>query len=400
MRAYCFFLFGAILPTGSPAAEWANWELTGFAEGEFRYFPQRSIDSRQGENVTASIALEPEFYRTWETHQLELTLTPFLRLDSNDSIRTHFDVRELSLQKLSDQWELRLGVDKVFWGVTESQHLVDTINQTDLVENIDTEDKLGQPMLNLTWLGNFGDVNLFYLPYFRERTFPGIDGRLRSQPYVDTDRAIYESDLEEWHPDFAARWSHVLGDFDIGLHYFYGTSRDPLFLPTIGHNGDPALLPVYNLIHQGGLDAQWTRGGWLLKAEALIRSGIGQHFQAFVSGFEYTFYDFADLGIDLGTLGEYHYDSRGDRAFNPFNHDLFAGTRITLNDENDTAILGGVFWDHENDTTSMRFEFERRIGERYTLEIEAQRFLKTASRDLLSSFRKDSFIELSIRRYF
>lgn len=400
IRLSFFLLFVAGLASNSHAAEWENWELTGFAEGEFRYFPQRSIDPRQSENATGSVAFEPEFYRVWDSRDLELTLTPFFRFDSNDSKRTHFDVRELSLQKLADQWELRFGVDKVFWGVTESQHLVDTINQTDLVENIDTEDKLGQPMLNLAWLSDLGTLNLFYLPFFRERTFPGIDGRLRSQPYVDTDRAIYESGLEEWHPDFAARWSHVLGDFDVGVHYFYGTSRDPLFSPFIGRNARLALQPVYNLMHQGGLDVQWTKGGWMLKAEAIVRSGKGQHFQAFVSGFEYTFYNVADLGIDVGTLGEYHYDSRGDAAITPFNHDIFAGTRITLNDENDTAILGGIFWDHENDTTSLRMEFERRIGERYTFEFEAQKFLQTEPADLISFFRKDSFIEISIRRYF
>jgi len=54
-----------------------------------------------------------------------------------------------------------------FWGVTEFQHLVDIINQTDLVENIDTEDKLGQPMINLALINDWGTVDLFIMPYFR-----------------------------------------------------------------------------------------------------------------------------------------------------------------------------------------------------------------------------------------
>jgi hypothetical protein len=377
-----------------------DWELTGFLELEGRFYQDSPLDPRQEKSVGGSIALEPELYRTWDDRGLELTIKPFLRLDAGDSERTHFDLRELSFQKLAEKWELRLGVDRVFWGVTESQHLVDTINQIDLVENLDTEDRLGQPMLNFTWLDDWGTVNLFYLPYFRERTFPGIDGRFRSQPYVDTDQTTYESSLEEWHPDIAARWSHVLGDFDLGLHYFYGTSRDPLFAPTLGHDGGPALRPIYNLMHQAGLDAQWTKDGWLLKTEALARTGRGQHFQAVVSGFEYTFYDVGGTGFDAGVLSEYHYDSRGNNALNPFNHDIFAGTRISLNDENDTAFLGGVFWDHENDTTALRLEFERRLGERFTLEIEAQKFLETDPTDLFNSFRRDSFLEISVRRYF
>ncbi|MDD7885073.1 hypothetical protein [Flavivirga sp. 57AJ16] len=35
--------------------------------------------------------------------------------------------------------------------MTESNHLVDIINQTDAVETFDGEEKLGQPMVQLSW---------------------------------------------------------------------------------------------------------------------------------------------------------------------------------------------------------------------------------------------------------
>ena len=81
--------------------------------------------------------------------------------------------------------ELRFGVDKVFWGRTESRHLVDVVNQTDLIEYPDEEEKLGQPMLRLTLPRAWGVADIFFLPYFRERTFAGRDGRLRSALVVD-----------------------------------------------------------------------------------------------------------------------------------------------------------------------------------------------------------------------
>ena len=71
-----------------------------------------------------------------------LTFTPFFRLDSSDGERTHLDIRELLWQSYGDTWEVRAGLGKVFWGVTESQYLVDVINQTDLVESPDGEDRL------------------------------------------------------------------------------------------------------------------------------------------------------------------------------------------------------------------------------------------------------------------
>ena len=58
-------------------------------------------------------------------------------------------------------------------GVTESRHLVDVLNQVDGVEDIDEEDRLGQPMINISTQRDWGSVDLFVLPGFRERTFAG-----------------------------------------------------------------------------------------------------------------------------------------------------------------------------------------------------------------------------------
>ena len=57
------------------------------------------------------------------------TFTPFYRYDSADSQRTHADVREAYMLTYGDwgesAWELRLVVDRVFWGVAELNNLVD-----------------------------------------------------------------------------------------------------------------------------------------------------------------------------------------------------------------------------------------------------------------------------------
>jgi len=45
---------------------------------------------------------------------------------------------------------LLVGINSVFWRVVESNHLVDILNQTDLIEDIDGEEKLGQPMISLS----------------------------------------------------------------------------------------------------------------------------------------------------------------------------------------------------------------------------------------------------------
>ena len=106
--------------------------------------------------------------------------------------------------------ELRLGLDRVFWGVAELHNLVDIVNQLDLVDHPRNRPKLGQPMAHLTISGDWGVAESFLLPYHRKRTFPGRSGRLRSSWLID-ETALYESGAEERHVDFAARYSNAVG---------------------------------------------------------------------------------------------------------------------------------------------------------------------------------------------
>ena len=86
----------------------------------------------------------------------------FGRIDQNDSQRTRIDVREGYYQYLAPNFDLTIGLAKVFWGVTESVHLVDVINQIDWLEDVDGEDKLGQPMVRLNIFQEWGDVAIFF----------------------------------------------------------------------------------------------------------------------------------------------------------------------------------------------------------------------------------------------
>ncbi len=140
-------------------------------------------------------------------------------------------------------------------------------------------------------------------------------------------------------------WAMWTGDFIT----FTEPARDPVLEPFQTGGNRTKLRPVYNLMHQVGLDLQWTYDAWLLKFEGLARDGKSQHFPAFVSGYEYTFYGVFETDMDIGWLGEYHYHGDGRDADSLFNRDVFMGTRITLNNVQDTTFLGGVLYDHESD---------------------------------------------------
>jgi len=367
---------------------------------ESRIFPEEAQHAGQDDDhLTGSVFLEPEFVLEFGGGDHRFTVIPFARFDSHDSNRTHFDLREANFRVLQPEWDVLLGLGKVYWGKTESRHLVDIINQTDLVESPDGEDKLGQPMLNFNYYTDYGDFAAFVLPGFREQTFPGEKGRLRAGYEVNVDHPVYESNQENLHVDFAGRYAVTLGDWDLGLSHFWGTGREARLVREQQSNGTIVLTPHYDLIHQTAFDGQLTTGPWLLKAEAMTRSGQGRRFFAGVAGFEYTFFDMD--GADLGLLAEYLYDGRDSHApQTAFEDDFFVGSRLALNDEASTEGLIGAIIDRTTGATAMSVEAERRIGESYKAEIEGQVYLHAPDEDAFSAFRQDHHITLRLTRYF
>jgi hypothetical protein len=298
-------------------------------------------------------------------------------------------------------WELTLGVDRVFWGVTETVHLVNIINQQDLVENPDGEDLLGQPMANLTLIRDWGVLDLFLLPYFRERTFPGEDGRPGSNIVVSDSEVEYDSSAEEWHTDAAIRWSDSIGDWDLGAAYFYGTSREPRFDPDlyeISGRGIVELIPIYDIIHQLGVDIQGTFDAWLWKLEAIYRDGQDGEVFAGAAGFEYTFFDISSSGIDLGVLSEYLYD---DRDFNVTPDEYISlGVRLTFNDINSTDFLTAFVHDPDNRSHYYYVEASRRLGDAFRLSLEARGVGNLDEDDPLQVYDGDNYLQLELSYFF
>ena len=374
----------------------AETNVSGSVSSQIRYFDQAPQWPGQFSGRQASIAIEPEIRTT--IAEGRFTFIPFYRHDEHDDERSHFDIRELHWQTQADDWDILIGINSVFWGVTESRHLVDIINQTDFVENIDGEDKLGQPMLQLSWLQDWGEVNFFILPGFRERTFPGIEGRLRTPLPVDTDNPQYESGAEEQHIDMAVRYTHVIEDWDIGVYYFYGTSREPRLVPD---NSNTVLLPYYDLINQIGLDLQYTHEAWLWKLEAIGREGQGKTFAAMVAGLEYTMYQFAKSNADLGLLFEYLYDDRDASAAPIFtDDDIFVGLRYALNDVDDTSMITGMIVDRHTNEKLISLEAETRLSEHWTLDIEGRWFVDIETTTSLNSFKQDDYIQIELAYHF
>ncbi|MEM7080505.1 MAG: SPOR domain-containing protein [Pseudomonadota bacterium] len=361
-----------------------------------------------GQRVQGSLSLEAEYYRGWQDDRASLTFVPFVRWDSADADRSHADVRELYYSLVGESWDLHAGVRRVFWGVTEFHHLIDVINQTDLVENIDAEDKLGQPMVQLSMVRDWGLLDAFVLPGFRERNFVGDDERL-GLPWA-LDDARYESGAEELRTDFALRWSQHFGALELGIHHFSGTSREPLLLP----HSARTLQPYYPVIDQTGIDAQAFVADWAFKLEGFSRSGFGERYAAVNLGLERTLSGVFESAVDLGVVVEYMYDERGDEAFNTlFENDIALGGRLQMNDFANTQALLGLIYDHDTDDLILSLEASRELSQHWLLSVEGRGFFGNTAlpaapltsmlldpRYKGSWFRDEDYIQLELRRFF
>lgn len=130
-------------------------ELTGFLA---------SAEHSADQSFSSSVSGEVELYFPLSSGDSSVVITPFARLDQHDSERSHFDFREFLYQRNSDNWEFRVGLGKVFWGVAESRNPVDIINQRDSVEGFTADEKLGQPLIHLSWYKDLGSLDFFLLP--------------------------------------------------------------------------------------------------------------------------------------------------------------------------------------------------------------------------------------------
>jgi hypothetical protein len=380
-------------------------DLFGYFDAQARFFPQAAISPAPGVPAlndywfNGSLAWEPGFFMNM-TDNMNFELILFGRLDQHDRNRTHGDIREAFFELFFNEWTFGFGIHKVFWGVTESRHLVDIVNQVDLVEDFDTDIKLGQAMITTSYTNDkAGTFSLYAMSWARPQVFPGPEGRPGLSVPVDNDLRVYESRLKQGQIDAAVRWSHAMAGFDWGLSYFFGTAREPQLLPTMNSAGVPVFQPVYELIHQGGLDLQYTIEGWLLKVESIVRGGQGPTFGAVTGGFEYTFYQASGSIVDVGVILEYNYDGRDNNTFIIAENDFFTGVRLSLSEAGSTEFLVGAYIDAKDGSVLIAAEASRRFGDSWKILLEGRGYIPQGA-NILQAFSNDSQIQIDIEYHY
>ena len=366
-------------------------EIIGELSFDNRYFFNAGLQE-QKKNHT-SFSFSPEIFQDNSNRIFHFKVK--LRKDSEDSGRNLNDIQELySINTLEDK-EIKYGVSKEFWGVTETSHRVDIINQTDFTEGFDGEEKLGQPMIKISLERQWGLLDIYTLLGFRERNFSGKKGRLRLPLPINEKGSLYSSSSKNKRADFAVRWSNYYDDFDIAISHFSGTSREPRFLPSANKINE--LVPVYEVIDQTGLEIQYLLDSLAIKGEVISRSGQGERFTAATYGFEYTQVGVLQSRIDLGWVVEFNHDDRLESS--PF----VLGTRFSFNDIYDSQILSGFILNDKSKELGFLLEASRRIGECCLLSLEGIYFDDTeednGQKKLFQAFKEDDFLRAEFIYY-
>lgn len=378
-----------MLLCGESKAQASPVVMEGSVGMEVRVFEQSPGNSEQARN-TAALLFNPKWKGSFGADDgWEAVFAPYGRIDAQDSASRYVDLREANLnyRNGADLW--RMGFDTVFWGVAESNHLIDIVNQVDPRADVDLEAKLGQPMVSYAhFLDDLGRIELFWLPYFRER--PSVGSKSRQRLALDGKMSpSHGLGRFRRHDDWLARWSGRIADLDAGLYYFRGIGREA------DYSSDT--IPDYRAIRQVGLDLQLPSGNNLWKLEALHRHGHGKPFMAYVVGGERTLsYPSGDVGLLL----EWSRDHRDEQApMTRFARNWFAGLRYRMNESGDAELLCGVNRDMRNRAWLYKIEFGRRIHEHMKLSLVARKIV-AGEDSIYAPLRRDGNLQLTLNWHF
>lgn len=375
--------------TDGTRLEWRGY--LGVEGRIFNHSPALPVQIRHG----LALVAQPEISYASEDRRHRINATFFGRLSVEPGYGSA-DVRELYWQYRQDRWSLLAGMNRVFWGATESRHAIDIVNQSDLRENYIGDVKLGQLMVAASLQRVWGQLEFYALPLFRPRAFPVTADRPRLELPIE------EGEVLDGPPfDVAGRVSVSRGDADLHAYYFHGMNREPNLIPVFDGSGVPtSLRPIYKPIDQFGADLQFARGPWLLKGELMHRSTPDAQYQAVVGGLEYGVSRLFGSASDLALLSEYQFDNRPDTEWPaPASRGIYAGMRLAVNDTGSSEAKAGVVHDLRSQSWLIKADFTRRLTDQWGLHVAYSGFVHVGRNRALRDFHRDSYSTVTLRRY-
>ena len=388
MITYCARCFAIFILLVQPAFA---GKVNGTLSSRLDFYPDHSKGTAsEGRSAEVKIDTFHDFDESRIVGEL------IFRWDEKDSGRRITEARQAYFRSPFAGFDVFVGNRHEFWGKAESKNVVDVINQSDAAANEGKSGKLGAPSISAERYLDIGDLQLWYISNFREKTFNDSDAHPSSG--VPISSAQYARKDGKDADDFAVRFSSFAGDWDLAGSVFYGTARDPIL--SVNSNGS-ALTPHYALQKSIGFEAQYTGDVTLLKWESLHgtqSSLIGAHdFAAVVAGIEYTYYGLFETIWDIGLIGEIQHDDRPQAAANQFG---VAGVRLVFNDIADSNFLFLASVDRKTDQSFISFEASRRINNVTSVKLTSQFYNARTAKSAFGQLSDDDAFTLMLDIFF
>lgn len=363
----------------------------------------------QGLDFGASIGLEVLSYRSLAEDPVRLLLGLTLNgeivpgLDLSLGIdawsdvargQSGIDLQDAALTYTRDDFQALLGYEIESWSVTEASELTNIVNQIDLERDITGNTRMGQPMLRLSYLSDFGWFGLYYFPLSPERRFDPVFG-------LNGIDAIYDTGRQDREPGYALRYRHTLGAVEVGAFGYRGLDKSPV--PVV-ENGIPRLF--YPEVTQHGLSLQALLGDTYLRSEVLAISGrpdrTGTIRDSLSYGFEIEDQTYGVFGMDadLSLLAAYTRNSLGRSSTELLQDDLSLGAKLNWNNVGSTELSLLLTHDLTFGSTFASLGFEARLRDNLKLELDVVEYFDVHADDILAPLQDAGHARLELTLFF
>ncbi len=354
-------------------------------------------EHRKTEDINAGVAARVELKGKQKPWREKLRL--FARAGGIDAERSLVTVEEAHVGFRTGTFRGGAGAYMLNWTATEAFHPADVINTRNLDSDLESSEKLGEPM---GWLGvevGTGLLTAYLMPMRLEPLLPGPASRLSfggaeevlpgvptdfgAARWVDADGTLSK---DPWALQWAARISQTFGSADLALQYVEHNDRQQLSIAVDAPIGAPlAIRPIYHRVRHLGGTYVHALGEWLVKAEAAWRmfgdvdygslgpitfpDGLPDHGQVALGvewGWEYeSGHGATVLAEGQALLGP---TKEERRQLHFFQRDALLGYRHTFNDVQSQELMVGLIGDLETWPEIMfNVSYQRRVGESWSL---------------------------------
>ncbi len=376
IKAFVVFVFAYVIVI-------ADTQISGHIDLDSQFYISKP-DTKHANSFTLKQTLELKYIKDdlsiFAKLYAQEAYKDFLR-DADDTKRTFIRLDELFLRLDFEDDTLQIGKSIKYWGALELRNIVDVFNSNELRDDMFKTNKLGALNSSYTHYTQNGELSLII-------KVSEQDQKMAAYPYVYyffTPTINYNHNLlssnKEYRPSLYLTYSSTTqSDYALDYAFVYQNGYDSQrYFSSLANKPSSYFQSAY-LVNKFMTYNTLVVNATLIKLEALYAFvekdvSVGDY-SHLALGIEHTLEDF-DNGASLGLICEYYrYDTYESDKYNDLQlfetmqDDIFLGARYTLNDADDSSVVGGLIHDLEYNEQVYYLEYMSRVGDNFKIELD------------------------------